>query len=179
MRSPIKDARVRNDPDWKDRILRQLEHYRKWAPFYRAVTELLGDALGARETSITRLNHRALKACCTFLGLERDIQIFSEMGVGIEPPQGPGDWALSISVALGAKEYVNPPGGVEIFDQAQYRAAGVPILFLKNRLKPYDQQRDTFEPGLSIIDVLTFNDPKVANELIDDYVTSGTGVFPQ
>lgn len=178
MRSSIKDVRVRKDPDWKDRILRQLEHYKKKAPFYGAVTDLLADALDPKETGITRVNQRTLTATCAYLGVERDIQIFSEMGVSIEAPQGPGDWALAISRAVGATAYVNPPGGVEIFDQAQYKAAGVPILFLKNRLRPYDQRRGAFEAGLSIIDVLMFNDPKAANELIDDYVTSPTGQFP-
>ncbi len=177
MRSAIKDVRVRNDPDWKDRILRQLEHYKKKAPFYRALTELLGDALDPKEISITRLNRRVLQGICGYLGIQRELPIFSEMGLSIDTPQAPGGWALAISKALGATEYVNSPGGVEIFDQEQYRAAGVPISFIKNNLKPYDQHRKNFEPGLSIVDVLMFNSPEAANALIDDYVTSSTGEF--
>lgn len=179
MRSPIKEVHIRNDPDWKARIFRQLEHYKKRAPFYPSVIGLLDEALDERFTSITRLNHRVLAVTCEYLGIHRDIAVLSDMGLKITEPVAPGEWALRISQALGASEYVNPPGGVELFDQEQYRSAGVPIVFLKNNLGRYDQKRTAFEPGLSIVDVLMFNDPESANKLIDDYAESGSGAFPE
>ena len=48
-----------------------------------------------------------------------DYEYFSEMDLGIEHIENPGDWALKISQALGAKEYINPPGGTTIFDPEQ------------------------------------------------------------
>ena len=177
MRSHIIDVRVRNDPDWKDRILRHLEHYKKKAPFYRAVTELLGDALDPRETSITRLNQGVLKATCKYLSLNRDIEVFSDMRVSLDKPEHRGELPIVVCKALGATEYINPPGGVRLYDPETFRNAGMSITFLKNNLKPYDQRREAFEPGLSIVDVLMFNDPQAANALIDDYATSLTGEF--
>jgi len=179
MHTLINQAHIRHDPDWKDQIFRYLEHYKKKSPYYREVMALLDNTLDTSERSIARLNERSLRATCEYLGIQRDIQAFSKTGITINEPQKPGDWGLSVCRAVGANEYVNTYGAIELFDPEKYRAAGVPILFLKNNLKRYDQGRDTFEPGLSIIDVLMFNDPKAANELIDDYVTSATGVFPQ
>ena len=41
--------------------------------------------------------------------------------------EGPGDWALRISEALQAKEYVNPPGGVSLFDADKFKAANIKL----------------------------------------------------
>lgn len=178
MHSKIHEVLISEDPDWKGLILRQLEHYKKRAPFYREVVSLLDEALDTKERSIARLNLRFLKASCDYLGLKKDMGFLSEMGIKIENPKKRGEFVLQLNQALGASEYVNMYGGVELFDLEEYHAAGVPISFIKNNLKPYDQRRETFEPGLSIVDVLMFNDPQSTNALIDDYVTSPTGKFP-
>ena len=178
MLSRIREVRIRNDPDWKGRIFRQLEHYKKKAPFYREITALLDGALDTSETSIVRLNQRCLKACCDYLGIRRDMEVFSEKGITVDTPENRGEWGLTISRTLGVDEFINPHGGVEMFDLDKYRAAGISVTFTRNNLRPYDQRRQSFEPGLSIVDVLMFNDPAAANALIDDYVTSPTGEFP-
>lgn len=176
-RTPINQVKIRNDPDWKGRIFRQLEHYKKRAPFYREVMALLDIALDTSLPGITELNQCALRASCDYLGMRHDICIFSQMALDVGESREPGDWALAICRALGASEYVNPPGGVELFNQEQYRSAGVPISFLKNNLNRYNQRRGVFEPGLSIIDALMFNDPESVKKLIEDYALSANGVF--
>ena len=95
--------------------------------------------------------------------------IFSEMNLKIDPVNNPGEWALKISGALGAKEYINPPGGEEIFDKRKFAKANINLKFLKSSSKKYDQKSSGFEPDLSIIDVMMFNSPRVINELLDDY----------
>ncbi len=177
MHSKIHEVRISNDPSWKGLIFRQLEHYKKKAPFYREMIALLDEALDATEVSITRLNLRVLQASCAYLGIQKNLEILSDLGVSIENPKKGGEFVLQLNQALGSNEYVNMYGGVELFNLEQYRAAGVPIRFLKNKLKPYDQRREGFEPGLSIVDVLMFNSPEAANALIDDYATSATGEF--
>lgn len=177
MHAKIHEVQISEDRDWKGLILRQLEHYKKKAPFYREVVSLLDEALDARERSIARVNLRFLKASCDYLGLEKDMGLLSEMEIKIDDPKRRGEFVLQLSRALGASEYANMYGGVELFDLEEYRAAEIPISFIKNNLKPYDQRREAFEPGLSIIDVLMFNDPAATNALIDDYVTSPDGVF--
>jgi hypothetical protein len=68
---------------------------------------------------------------------------------------------------------VNPPGGRSFFNPEKYRAAGIELRFLETRLTPYDQRRSIFEPGLSIIDVLMWNDIETTRAFIADHVVSG------
>ena len=66
-------------------------------------------------------------------------------------------------------EYWNAPGGINLYDDCKYNDAGIKLRFLKNYLTPYDQKRNAFESGLSIIDVLMFNTIEETNLLLDQF----------
>ena len=164
----IRDMRIRNSEDWKGKMFRQLDHYRK-APYYKETIALIGEALATDTDSIVELDARILKMTCDYLSIPFDIRIFSQMGLPIEPVADAGEWALQISKAMGATEYVNPPGGRGLFDPQKFREAGIKLSILSNNFPPYSQRRPVFESGLSIIDVLMFNDKEQTLKLIDTY----------
>lgn len=165
----IKDIRIRNSEDWKNKILRQLEHYKK-APFFSQTIELVDKALNVETESIVELNAWGLKVVCNYLSINFNADIFSGMNIAVKPVDHPGEWALNISEALGAAEYINPVGGTEIFVREQFDVAGINLIFLKNKLPHYNQRRNVFESGLSIIDVMMFNDIDEINKIIDDVI---------
>ncbi len=174
----IRDMRIRNTEDWKGKMFRQLDHYRK-APHYKETIALIGDALDTDTDSIVELDARILKVTCDYLSIPFEVRIFSGMGLQIEPVNDAGEWALQISKAMGATEYVNPPGGRELFDPEKFREAGIGLSFLSHKLPPYSQRRPVFENGLSIIDVLMFNNKEQTLALIDDFeLDPGTATPP-
>lgn len=91
------------------------------------------------------------------------------MNLEFETVNDAGDWALNISKALNADEYINPPGGIELFDNKKFEEAGTKLNFLQNNLSPYNQRKKEFIKGLSIIDVMMFNSPEETRKLIRDY----------
>lgn len=163
----IKDIKIKEDGDWRNKILRQIEHYKK-APFYAATVALVENALNIETESIVELNISTLKTICEYLSISFNCDVFSRMNIEIEPVTNAGEWALNIGKTLNAKEYINPPGGAAIFDKKQFADAQIKLTILKNNLPPYNQRRNTFEPGLSIVDVLMFNDAETINSMIDD-----------
>jgi hypothetical protein len=165
----IKEIKINNSIDWRNQIFRQLEHYKKKAPYYKQVVELMKDCFSGNEDSIVKLNHRCLKLVCKYLDIELRADIFSEMDLKIGEVSHPGEWALRISETVNATEYVNPPGGQEIFDKKQFDDAGIGLKFLRSRLPVYNQFRPDFENGLSIIDVMMFNSDNEIRQMIDDY----------
>lgn len=169
----IKDIKIRVAEDWKGKIFRQIEHYKK-APFYKQTIELMYAGMAVETDSIVKLNENILKATCEYLGIKLDIKVFTEMDVEMEEVTHAGEWALNISKAIGAKEYINPVGGIEIFRNDQFVDAGIKLTFMGNKLTPYSQRRAQFEPGLSIIDAMMFNDVDGVNKLIDDTLIVGT-----
>lgn len=167
----IKDIRIKNTSDWRNTIFRQLEHYKTRAPFYRETIEVLRTALDIETESIVKLNEHVLKTVCSYIGVELNVDIFSEIHCSIDEVKAPDEWALNICKALGnVNEYWNPEGGLEFFDRKKYYQAGINIKFLKMNLSRYPQRRPVFEAGLSIVDVMMFNESEKINDMLDDYV---------
>jgi hypothetical protein len=166
----IRDIRIKNALDWRNNILRQLEHYKKRAPFYRDTIEVLKTAFNIETESIVRLNAHVLKTVCGYIGVGLNVDIFSEMHLSIGDVKAPDEWSLNICKALGnVDEYWNPEGGLEFYDRSKYETAGIDINFIKVNLPSYPQRRPEFEAGLSIVDVMMFNEPEKINAMLDDY----------
>jgi hypothetical protein len=166
----IKDIRIDNEKNWQSTILSQLEIYKKIAPCYSEVTELISEVFKKNYDCIADLNETALKAVCDYLGFKCSIKVFSKMGIEIEKPTNADEWALNICKKLGnIGEYCNPPGGKEFFDRSKYEKEGIELKFQNVILKEYNQGKRVFEPGLSIIDVMMFNSPKEINKMLNNY----------
>lgn len=112
----IKDIKIRGEEDWRNKIFRQLDHYKK-APFYKETIHVLNEAFDIDTDSITLLNANVLNVTCKYLQIPFNYTIFSDVDIEIEPVNDAGEWALNISKALNASEYINPAGGIEIFDE--------------------------------------------------------------
>lgn len=164
----IGDMEIDERQDWKNRILKQLEHYKSKAPFYRDTLALVESCLELHTRSIVDLNEHVLKRTCDHLHIRANFDVFSKMGLSLGAVNRPGDWALEISKKLRAEEYCNPIGGKGIFEIDQFEKNGIKIKFLHNNLRLYNQRRDRFEAGLSIIDVLMFNNVEATRYLLDD-----------
>ena len=166
----IKDISIKNTFDWRNKIFSQLEHYKKRAPFYQSTVDTLRNALDIDTENIVKLNEHVLKVICSYIGVELNVDIFSEMNLSIEEVNAPDEWALNICKSLGeVEEYCNPEGGLEFFDRKKYEKAGFNINFLKMNLPRYPQRRPDFEAGLSIIDVMMFNESSKINKMLDEY----------
>ncbi len=166
----IKEIRINNNINWRDKIFRQLDHYRKRSPFYNETIDVLKEALNIETESIVELNKNILKCVCNYIGVKSNIDIFSNMNLEIKKVNAPDEWALNICRALGnVNEYWNPVGGLDFFNRDKYTNVGIDIKFLKMNTQEYSQKRSNFEPSLSIIDVMMFNEPTKINKMLDDF----------
>ena len=92
------------------------------------------------------------------------------MNLDILPPTAPDEWALNICLKTpGTTEYWNPIGGVDLFNKEKYIKNNIGLYFLEHHLPQYRQRRSSFEPGLSIIDVMMFNDVECIQNMLDDF----------
>jgi hypothetical protein len=165
----IKDVKITHDPGWRQRIQGQLQHYRKKAPFFQAVFELVSECLTIQEPALSRYNVQVLGHICRYLGIHFDYSFFSDMQFNLGPITGPGDWALRISAALGANEYANPPGGAHLFDRTHFEEMGITLTIRNLPVLEYPCAGYMFEPNLSIIDVLMWNSPKTVMNFLEKH----------
>lgn len=166
----IKDVLISNNENYKEKILSQLwTAYKKRANYFNNVYKLVEDVLSLNTRSITELNVYALKKVNDYLNIPFDYEVFSKMNLAIDEVHDSGEWALNISKALNASEYVNPPGGIGLFDKEKFDQNDIALKFLRINLKPYNQKKVKFIEGLSIIDVMMFNSVNSINEMLNDY----------
>ncbi|MCS3470580.1 hypothetical protein M2401_004337 [Pseudomonas sp. JUb42] len=142
------------------RILAQLELYRGKAPFYKQVIELVKSVFGAVvNNSISNLNTQSLKVACDYLNLKFNWAPHSTMNLQLPPIEHPGQWALEISSQMGARRYINAPGGREIFVASEWQERGIELRFLDLSSFIYSTGTFPFIENLSILDVLMWNEP--------------------
>ncbi len=164
---------INNNDAWKEKIFVQMSVYKKLkAPFYNDVIELLHKIFSDESDKFTDVILNSVKQVCQYLDIEFKYRFASEIDFDRKPIQGPGDWALQISKKICASEYINPPGGYEIFGENKYRQHCIELKFLKSNLSVYKQSwRKEFQEALSLLDVLMFNDKETVKELLkNDFI---------
>jgi hypothetical protein len=165
----ICDVTISDVIDWRSKILGQLQHYKKSAPYFRETIKVVEDCLRTDEVSLCRLNVSILEFLCALLGIHFRYHYFSQMNLDLDPITGPGDWALNISSAMGASTYVNPPGGRDLFDLSLFRKRGIDLEIREIPPMEYKCARYEYIPRLSIIDLLMWNTPAQISQYITQY----------
>jgi hypothetical protein len=165
--APINQLEIATDIDWQTRIFRQLQHYRMDAPYYSEVIGFLEECLAGAEHNLARLNIRTFRLVCQRLGITTPIHVFSEMNLKIEPGHGPQAAALGICRAVGASEYVNPPGGAALYCTADFAAHGIQLTIQSSTPLAYACGRYQYIPALSIIDVMMWNSVATIKHYLD------------
>jgi hypothetical protein len=154
-------CRIETSPptEWRPKLLRQLLHYQKRAPHFDETMTLVTKCLSDNDPNLSRLNTRILGEVCRHIGIPWNFAMFSEMNLPIGPVEGPGDWSLRICQALGATEYINPPGGAALFDRSEFHKSGIRLTIQEPFEFSYDCPGYEFQPSLSVIDALMWNGP--------------------
>lgn len=169
----ICDVVIANELPWKNKLLAQLQHYKKRAPFFNDTQELVATALEFDTDSLVELNIHCLETVCRALQLPLAVRRLDQQAPSFQSlassVRDAGEWALRLSIQRQASTYLNPPGGREIFDAEKFREHGVHLCFVQNRLTEYSQKNSQFIGGLSIIDSLMFNGIDGTRERVMDY----------
>lgn len=161
------------EQNWQTPILNALDYYKLVkAPYYNQTISFLKDTLAIEGDLLAPALIHFIKACCAYIQIPFSYQVFSEMKFTIGEVNEAGDWAFEIAKALNADAYINPPGGKSIFDPEKFHTAGIKLQFIEPKLTPYNQRNESFEPGLSIIDVMMFNSPPEIREMLTQYELS-------
>jgi hypothetical protein len=169
--TPINQIEVAGD-SWKTEFFKRLQHYHMDAPFYKQVISFLEEAVSVAETNLAKLDVALFRVTARRLGIQTPIHVFSEMGLTIGPTEGPEDLALAICRAVGASEYINPPGGIDLYSPQRFAEQSVKLTFQFFTSMIYSCGRFQFEPDLSIIDVMMWNSPEQIKRYLDTWKTS-------
>ncbi len=158
----IHDIRVIKKSVALAKIKGQLRHYKKHAPYYNQVVELIQRSFDTTTSErLADLNIATLSTVCDYLNIRFDHARVSMLDLDLAGINDPGHWALAICQQLGATAYINPPGGRTLFNTDDWSACGIDLQILEPANFEYDCRPYQYVPNLSIIDVLMWNEPVV------------------
>jgi hypothetical protein len=169
-KTPINLVEIALESDWRGRILRQLQHYKRKAPYYQETASFLEECFAEATANISETNVQTLKKTCQRLGLTTPIHVFSQMNLTLDGAiECPGDWALEISRAVGASEYINASRGAVLFDESKFTACNIKLTIQSFTNMIYPCEPYQFEPALSIIDVMMWNSCAEIKQYLDTF----------
>lgn len=170
MGTKIKDIRINNDIQWQNKIFQQLLYYKN-APYYQYVKDFLSDCFTVNDSDyVSQFNTRSLKMICDLLKIDTKITVLSEKFPAIDTADEADEWGIKVSKALNASTYINAIGGKEFYNPEKYLNNGIDIQFVEPVLLAYKQFKPLFVPGLSIIDVMMFNEIEKIREMLQLYL---------
>ena len=153
--------------DRKKMVNRIVESYRK-APYFNEVIGLLEKCILFEETNLFDFIFHSLFEVKNFLGIPTKLVVSSE--VNIDHNLKSAQKVKAICKALNASVYINPIGGLDLYNQNDFQMSELKLQFLKSNPLQYKQFSHEFVPWLSIIDVLMFNSrEEVHSNLIKEY----------
>ena len=157
----IQDIKIKDKDAALSRILGQLNHYKKFAPYFSQVVNLVKESFNSVTSNrLVDLNVSTLIQACIYIGIDFKWSLCSELSLNFDDVTHPGQWALEISKQLGAKQYINLPGGKDIFNPQEWEDAEIDLQFTEIANIKYACAPYCFVDNLSILDVLMWNSPE-------------------
>jgi hypothetical protein len=146
-------------------ILRIIQNAYQASPFYHEIQPFLESCINLNHTCLFEYIFVGIERTAEFLQMNTRIIRSSEIPVN-HSLKGQ-ERVLAICKACGANEYVNLPGGRDLYAASDFKKEGVQLDFIRPELSPYAQASSAeFIPYLSIIDVLMGVGLDAARELV-------------
>lgn len=154
-RLDVRDREVSAALD-RTKLLNQFAGAYAKAPFFERAFADVRDIVSYSETNLFKFILNSVVCVCARLQIRTKLVISSEVAIDHARLKAQ-DKVIALCKALHGTAYVNPMGGVELYDRVEFKRQGLELSFLKIGDVRYPQFDHDFVPGLSIVDVMMFN----------------------
>ncbi len=150
----IREIEIDNLPNWSKKFLKTIEQSYKKAPFYQEGFAIVEQVFKCPASNIAELTTASLKETCKYLKINTKI-VESSTIYNNQDLKAQGR-ILDICLQENAAHYINPIGGMAIYDKQLFADNKILLNFIKSKPIQYKQLNQDFVPWLSMIDVLMF-----------------------
>ncbi len=148
----INEIAIVGEYQWKLKLLKKVEHAYRKAPFFEPIYALFCGLMNAGMHKIADLNVLAIRKICEYLEIKTEIVPTSELFNNRHLKSQ--HRILDICIQEKIDTYINPIGGMELYDQHLFREHHIEIYFIKSIEVPYPHITGKYLPWLSVLDVL-------------------------
>jgi hypothetical protein len=139
----------------REKLVRQLQGAYQKAPYYKENFPVIEEIIRNQEQNLSAYINASIQKICSYLFIETPLVPSSSLRDS-EHLKGQ-DKVLDICRALKADTYINPVGGLDLYDRKAFLDQGINLSFLRSRPLAYAQFGQACIPHMSILDVLMFN----------------------
>lgn len=139
------------------------QNYAK-APFLEQVMPLVEDVLCQDDRRLDRLAAQSVTKTANYLGIETDFLYSSDLDY--DRNLNATDKLCAIMNVVGESDYCNSIGGCSLYSAECFYEHNINLSFLSPQIKSYAQNSGDFISGLSIIDVMMWNDIDRVSKLL-------------
>lgn len=164
----INEIETAIDEKWLTQFYKTIEQNYKSAPYFDETFQIIENILEGGQTKIAKLAMESILQISRYLQLKTRFEISSidySNSIGL----GKAERLISICKENGSCWYINPLGGKELYKKDNFKMEGITLSFIENELVPYNQFGNPFIKGLSIIDVLMFNNKDRISDMLNVY----------
>ncbi len=162
----ICDLELVDERHWRDKLMRTIRQAYGAAPCYAPVSALLENIINYSAVRLSEYLVNSLREIVCYLSLETNIERTSHV---YQNAYMKGQERIQdICRKERANVYVNPIGGLDLYDRASFLEQDIRLNFLRTRPISYSQGKGKHVPWLSIVDVLMFNEPSAVRKLLGE-----------
>lgn len=154
-------------PEERKKLLNQIKMAYKNAPQFKAVFTLIEDCINFDNDNLFEYIYHSIIKVLKYLDIDTEIIISSS--IDMDHSLHNKYRVMETCKALGGDIYINPIGGVELYDKEEFFQNGIELKFLQTEPFEYKQYDNSFVPNLSIIDIIMFNLAEKIHEILDEY----------
>lgn len=151
----------------RKKLMRQIHGVYSKSPHYTHVIHIFEDIINYKNENLFDYIHYSLTILCDYLEIDTPFVISSTIDADTSLKKQ--DKVLDICQVMEADSYINPIGGIELYDKKFFEKFGISLNFIRMNDISYEQFGNEFVPSLSILDVCMFNSSKEIKNLLSEY----------
>jgi hypothetical protein len=163
----IHEVELSTSEPWRKKLLKTIQQSYQKAPNFSVVFPLLEEILHHECSYISELATFGMQRICSYMGIQTEI--VSTSRIYGNAALKAADRILDICKQNQTEGYINPIGGLELYDKEVFEAEQIQLQFIKSKECTYTQYKNEFVPWLSIIDVLMFVNKENFGNLLTEY----------
>jgi len=150
----------------RKKMLNRINASYQKALFFRETYEVLEKIIMYEDRNLFNFIFHSVQTLVDYFGMDTKLTVSSS--ILIDHQLKSEDKVIAICKEQKAEVYINPIGGVSLYDKVRFRSHNIELQFQKSNSIEYKQFINEFIPWLSIIDVMMFNDKYLIMKMLDN-----------
>jgi hypothetical protein len=163
----INEYEIVADPKNRTKFINKIRASYFNSEYFSEAYPIIKKIVLSEELNIVEYIKNSLEEISIYLNIKTPIRLSSKL---VKNNESKGeDRVIEICKSVKAKTYINPIGGLALYDKSRFIENDIKLFFIKTGNIEYKQFDNVYIPNLSIIDVMMFNSPEKISSFLSNF----------